>query len=65
MRKFKRAGHGKERPDHKGRVIVKIFLQDGQRKGGSYSVKGNQVKTISIDDARVGEVFEAVQKALF
>lgn len=62
--KFKRSGHAKKRQDEKGRVIISIRLQDITRAGQNV-VKGNMTKTISIDDTKVGEVFEAIEKALF
>lgn len=44
--------------DDKGVVIIKMFLQ---QKGHS-PVKGNIIKTISLENVKVSEVYEQIMK---
>ena len=60
MTKFKRAGRSKSSTDLKGTVLVKCILVD--RNG---AVKGNQVTTLRVADAKVSEVHAAIEKYLF
>lgn len=50
-------------PDAKGKVKVIIQLHDEQRAGG-YAVKGNLIKSFTVYDAKVSEVFEKLRKLL-
>ncbi len=60
-KKFNRAVKDvSEKTDKEGKVIVFIAMRNGQKY-----LKGNITKTITVHDAKVSEVFEAIDEALF
>lgn len=62
--KFERAKVGSRSKDAKGLVIVKIFLQVPGGQDG-FPVPNNRKEVIEIREASVGEVYNAINKALF
>lgn len=62
--KFERAKIGTRSKDAKGLVVVKIFLQVPEGQEG-FPVPGNRKEVIEIREASVGEVYDALNKALF
>lgn len=45
-----------EKTDDEGKVVINIFLREG-----SHAKKGNLIKSITIKDARVSDVYEHVK----
>lgn len=64
MSKFKRATKGASSTvDEQGKIQVKIFkLTPGHN---SKPHKGNMQKSFTLVEAKVGDVFAAIEKALF
>lgn len=61
---FKKSGKQTAKPDKRGIVAIRIFLQDPNR-GDLYPVYGNRREDILLEDTTVGEVREAIEKALW
>lgn len=61
--KFQRAGRAsaKSYKDEAGDVVVRINLM----KAGAVYAKGNLMKSLRVGNARVSEVFAAIERALF
>ena len=60
-KKFKRGSEKKsDRKDETGKVVVFVALRDGQKYR-----KGNVSRTITVHDAKVSEVSNAIEQALF
>ncbi len=61
---FERAKAGSTKKDMRGTVFLKIILQiEGGQPG--FPVPGNRKEQIEIKDTTVGEVYGAIEKALF
>ena len=52
------------KPDKKGKVYIKIILQDEKLQKG-FPVPGSLKKEIFIENSSVGEVYDAINEALF
>lgn len=63
-KKFKRSPYDRKTlKDNEGNVTIRITLCDKDKRG--CSIKGNLSKTITIQNAKVSEVYKALEKALF
>lgn len=51
--------------DLRGTVRVMVTLADPERPKGTYSVRGNMTKTMTIRKAKVSEVAQAIHLWLF
>jgi hypothetical protein len=61
---FQRGEFAVSKLDARGTVVVRVFLQDDKRTSG-FPVPGNRKEEVAVKDSTVGEVFEAINKALF
>ena len=61
---FKQGSVAPSGDDARGKVVVKVYLQDPKLNKG-FPVKGNRKYEVALDDATVGEVEEAIKNALF
>lgn len=61
---FQRGAHGSTKADARGQVVVKLILQDPKKIAGQ-PVVGNRREDIVIENTSVGEVAEAINRALF
>jgi hypothetical protein len=61
---FKKSETGGTARDSKGKVVIKIILQDNSMQPG-YPKAGNLKQEIVVDDTTVGEVYAAINMALF
>lgn len=60
---FKKAeGVAAHKKDDRGKVVIKIMLQDPRKP--DFPVTGNRKEVIVLEDATVGEVVDAINKAL-
>ena len=68
MRKFKRAektgAKRKNRKDSRGRVIIRVFLLDDEKRN-THTKAGNMTWSRTVPDARVSEVAALVDAAVF
>ena len=53
-----------EKLNQRGKIFVRVFMEDSVRKKGQ-AMKGNVTRSISVSDATVLEVSEAIELALF
>ena len=53
------------KPDKKGRVVVRILLQDPTKTSGIFPMPGNMKEDLVVEGSTVGEVLAAVNLALF
>jgi len=70
MAPFKKAdGIAKSKPDRKGLVVIRVDLQQSgvnpATSGQVMPQSGNLRELVLVEDATVGEVAEAIRKALF
>lgn len=52
------------KPDKKGKVIIRIFLQDEKSGQPFTALAGNRRKDLVVEDSTVGEVCEILHDAL-
>lgn len=63
---FKKGEPVSSKKDGEGTVVVKIFLQDPKSLATTaYPAPGNRKEEFTIPEATVGNVFDAIHKALF
>ncbi len=63
--KFERvARRGAESHDDMGRVFVRVVLLENEQ-ARTAAKKGNISRVVTINNAKVGDVFKAIEKALF
>lgn len=62
--KFKRSTTKSSKPDARGKVMVKIYLQYTKGSPG-IPTPGNRKEEIVLEDATVGDVYAAVTETLF
>ena len=60
MTPFERFSHESDKTDNCGKVRITVSLV-----AGSKAVKGNIIRTLSIQNSQVTKVFEAIQEVLF
>lgn len=61
--KFQRSlRHQGPRTDYEGTVVVQAYLRSPTGRG---ALKGNLTRALTVYNAKVSEVFDAIEKALF
>lgn len=63
-KKFRRAGHYDQKVDAIGLVKVKIYLVDPSKTNNTM-VKTSIIRSLSVKQAKVSDVFAAIESALF
>lgn len=54
----------KQKPDKKGKIVIRIFKRD-EKKTDFFPEIGNRREDIIVDEATVGEVFDVIEQTLF
>lgn len=62
---FKKGSIENSKPDKKGRVMIKIFLIDEEKKAGVFPVNGNRKEEIVLEGTTVGEVINEMNALMF